>query len=133
MSPENGFRDIDNLHQKQSHVLAELLDSERIYVTELRSIIEGYKVEMSNESMVYMVPAHLAGEDSILFGNLEEIYVFHEKTFLIDLENCICNIELVALCFVQKVSFYIVVLKFILQPLLCKIRYWPLITWILFL
>lgn len=51
-----------------------------------------------------MVPAGLQGNADILFGNLHELYTFHSETFLKDLENCISTTELVALCFVQRVS-----------------------------
>lgn len=106
-SPESEPRDIEALRQKRGHVLAELLETERIYVTELGSIIKGYKMELSNESMVHLVPSLLHGKTDVLFGNLEDIYVFHGDTFLKDLENCVSNTELVALCFVQRVSFEI--------------------------
>lgn len=51
-----------------------------------------------------MVPSGLQGNVDILFGNLNEIYTFHSEVFLKDLENSICMTELVALCFVQRVS-----------------------------
>ncbi|KAJ8670670.1 hypothetical protein QAD02_001929 [Eretmocerus hayati] len=101
-SPENEPRDIEALRQKRGHVLTELLETERIYVTELGSIIKGYKMEMSNEGMAHLVPAALVGKADTLFGNLDEIYGFHRDTFLRDLENCVSNTELVALCFVQR-------------------------------
>lgn len=102
-SPESEPRDIEALKQKRGHVLAELLDTERIYVAELGSIIKGYKMELTNEAMTHLVPAALIGKADVLFGNLEEICIFHGETFLRDLENCISNTELVALCFVQRV------------------------------
>lgn len=106
-SPESEPRDIEALRLKRGHVLAELVETERIYVTELGSIIKGYKMEMTNETMVHLIPAALVGKADVLFGNLEDIYIFHGETFLRDLENCISNTELVALCFVQRVSVYI--------------------------
>lgn len=54
--------------------------------------------------MASIVPAGLQGKADILFGNLHELYTFHSETFLKDLENCISTTELVALCFVQRVS-----------------------------
>ncbi|XP_014215398.1 guanine nucleotide exchange factor DBS-like isoform X2 [Copidosoma floridanum] len=101
-SPESEPRDIEALRQKRGHVLTELLETERIYVAELGSIIKGYKLEMNNEAMTHLVPAALLGKADLLFGNLEDIYIFHSDTFLRDLENCISNTELVALCFVQR-------------------------------
>lgn len=103
-SPESEPRDVEALRLKRGHVLAELVETERIYVAELGSIIKGYKMEMTNEAMAHLIPAALVGKADVLFGNLEDIYIFHGETFLRDLENCISNTELVALCFVQRVS-----------------------------
>ena len=104
-SPESEPRDMEALRLKRGHVLTELVETERIYVAELGSIIKGYKMEMNSEAMSHLVPAPLVGKADILFGNLEDIYLFHGDMFLRDLENCISNTELVALCFVQRVSF----------------------------
>lgn len=103
-SPESESKDVEALRLKRGHVLAELVETERIYVAELGSIIKGYKMELTNEAMTHLIPAALVGKGDILFGNLEDIYSFHGETFLRDLENCISNTELVALCFVQRVS-----------------------------
>lgn len=59
---------------------------------------------MHSEEMMHLVPASLQGKEDILFGNLHELYTFHNDVFLKDLENCISTTELVALCFVQRVS-----------------------------
>jgi hypothetical protein len=100
--PRNG----EDFKLKCSHVLAELVDTERIYVTELGSIITGYKMEMNNKTIAHLVPQVLLDKVDILFGNLEDIYLFHCETFLKDLENCISNTQLVALCFVQRVCLF---------------------------
>lgn len=104
-SPESEPRDLEALRLKRGHVLTELVETERIYVAELGSIIKGYRMEMNNEAMAHLLPAGLVGKSDVLFGNLDDIYLFHGDTFLRDLENCISNTELVALCFVQRVSF----------------------------
>ncbi|XP_041774383.1 uncharacterized protein LOC121594789 isoform X4 [Anopheles merus] len=62
----------------------------------------GYKDEMLSEEMSSLVPPGLQGKADILFGNLHELYTFHNDIFLKDLENCISTTELVALCFVQR-------------------------------
>uniref|UniRef100_A0A182JT34 Guanine nucleotide exchange factor DBS n=1 Tax=Anopheles christyi TaxID=43041 RepID=A0A182JT34_9DIPT len=62
----------------------------------------GYKDEMLSEEMSSLVPPGLQGKSDILFGNLHELYTFHNDIFLKDLENCISTTELVALCFVQR-------------------------------
>ncbi|XP_052896254.1 guanine nucleotide exchange factor DBS isoform X2 [Anopheles moucheti] len=94
--------DSDERKLKRGHVLAELLETERIYVAEMGSILKGYKDEMLSEEMSSLVPPGLQGKSDILFGNLHELYTFHNDIFLKDLENCISTTELVALCFVQR-------------------------------
>ncbi|XP_044580208.1 guanine nucleotide exchange factor DBS-like isoform X1 [Cotesia glomerata] len=101
-SPESEPRDVEATRLKRGHVLTELVETERAYVAELGSIIKGYMMEMTNETMSHLIPSALVGKSDVLFGNLEEIYLFHDETFLRDLENCISNTELVALCFVQR-------------------------------
>ncbi|XP_055535957.1 uncharacterized protein LOC129724807 isoform X7 [Wyeomyia smithii] len=63
---------------------------------------QGYRDEMLSEEMSSLVPPGLQGKADILFGNLHELYTFHNDIFLKDLENCISTTELVALCFVQR-------------------------------
>ncbi|XP_047737452.1 guanine nucleotide exchange factor DBS isoform X2 [Hyalella azteca] len=92
---------------KRSLVLKELLDTEKIYVSELCSVLRGYKDDMMNPDMQHLIPIQLYGRSDILFGNLEQIYLFHNDVFLRDLENCIDTPELIGLCFVQrKESFH---------------------------
>ncbi|BES92094.1 RhoGEF [Nesidiocoris tenuis] len=86
---------------KRGHILAELLETERIYVSELESIVKGYKHPMLAEETRHL-NSELDGKSDIIFGNLEEIYTFHNDIFLTDLENCISTTELVALCFTHR-------------------------------
>ncbi|XP_055702828.1 guanine nucleotide exchange factor DBS isoform X3 [Phlebotomus papatasi] len=94
--------DVEARRLKRGHVLAELLDTERIYVAEMGSILKGYRDQMLSEEMAALVPPGLQGKEDVLFGNLHELYTFHSEVFLKDLENCISTTELVALCFVQR-------------------------------
>ncbi|GLH15336.1 Uncharacterized protein GBIM_19803 [Gryllus bimaculatus] len=99
---ESSSQDHDVMKTKQGHVLAELLETERVYVGELGCILKGYKSELQSSEMQSIVPSLLTGKSDILFGNLEELFSFHGEVFLRDLENCISNTELVALCFTQR-------------------------------
>ncbi|XP_055311339.1 guanine nucleotide exchange factor DBS isoform X6 [Sitodiplosis mosellana] len=94
--------DIESRKSRRGHVLAELLETERIYVAEMGSILRGYRDQIHSEEMASLVPPGLHGKEDILFGNLNELYTFHSEVFLKDLENCISTTELVALCFVQR-------------------------------
>uniref|UniRef100_A0A8C3L6D4 MCF.2 cell line derived transforming sequence-like 2 n=1 Tax=Chrysolophus pictus TaxID=9089 RepID=A0A8C3L6D4_CHRPC len=85
-----------------SHIINELIETERVYVEELQSIIEGYASEMDNPSLLHLIPSMLQNKKDILFGNLPEIYEFHNRIFLKELENCIENPELLARCFLKR-------------------------------
>ncbi|XP_039286746.1 guanine nucleotide exchange factor DBS [Nilaparvata lugens] len=95
-------KDNDVSKAKRHHVLTELLETERIYVSELGSILKGYKSAMSSDDMRLLLPPGLEEKSDILFGNLDEIHQFHGEVFLQDLENCISTTELVALCFTHR-------------------------------
>uniref|UniRef100_A0A672UT28 MCF.2 cell line derived transforming sequence-like 2 n=1 Tax=Strigops habroptila TaxID=2489341 RepID=A0A672UT28_STRHB len=85
-----------------SHIINELIETERVYVEELQSIIEGYASEMDNPNLVHLIPSALQNKKEILFGNLPEIYEFHNRIFLKEIENCIENPELLARCFLKR-------------------------------
>ncbi|GAB0193686.1 probable guanine nucleotide exchange factor MCF2L2 [Grus japonensis] len=87
---------------KPSHIINELIETERVYVEELQSIIEGYASEMDNPNLVHLIPSALQNKKEILFGNLPEIYEFHNRIFLKEIENCIENPELLARCFLKR-------------------------------
>ncbi|KGL88190.1 Guanine nucleotide exchange factor DBS, partial [Charadrius vociferus] len=85
------------------HIINELIETERVYVEELQSIIEGYASEMDNPNLVHLIPSALQNKKEILFGNLPEIYEFHNRQiFLKEIENCIENPELLARCFLKR-------------------------------
>uniref|UniRef100_A0A8C5IXM3 MCF.2 cell line derived transforming sequence-like 2 n=1 Tax=Junco hyemalis TaxID=40217 RepID=A0A8C5IXM3_JUNHY len=85
-----------------SHIINELIETERVYVEELQSIIEGYASEMDNPNLVHLIPSALQNKKEVLFGNLPEIYYFHNRIFLKEIENCIENPELLARCFLKR-------------------------------
>lgn len=91
-----------------SHVMNELLETERAYVEELLCVLEvsflavqsvpqsphiywwyvwttavvslqGYAAEMDNPSMAHLIPSVLLSKKDILFGNMSEIYEFHKR------------------------------------------------------
>ncbi|NXW63399.1 MCF2L factor, partial [Eurystomus gularis] len=92
---------------KIHHIINELIETERVYVEELQSIIEGYASEMDNPNLAHLIPSALQNKKEILFGNLPEIYEFHNRhvgagIFLKEVENCIENPELLARCFLKR-------------------------------
>ncbi|XP_064372737.1 probable guanine nucleotide exchange factor MCF2L2 isoform X7 [Dromaius novaehollandiae] len=92
----------ENLSTRRSHIINELIETERVYVEELQSIIEGYASEMDNPSLAHLIPSALQNKKEVLFGNLPEIYEFHNRIFLKEIENCIENPELLARCFLKR-------------------------------
>ncbi|CAH2989559.1 unnamed protein product [Chilo suppressalis] len=101
-SESSGGEDAEARRSRRGHVLAELLQTERVYVQELGSILNGYKEEIEKPENQHLLPAALVGQADVLFGNLHELFTFHQDVFLKDLEQSISATELVALCFVEK-------------------------------
>ncbi|KAI1903103.1 hypothetical protein AGOR_G00023760 [Albula goreensis] len=84
------------------HVMKELIETERIYVEELLSVLLGYRAEMDNPALSGLLPPILRNKKEILFGNMPEIYNFHSRTFLQDLEGCLETPEKVGACFLER-------------------------------
>ncbi|XP_028322155.1 guanine nucleotide exchange factor DBS isoform X3 [Gouania willdenowi] len=94
----------ENLAVLRRHVMNELLETERAYVEELLCVLEGYAAEMDNPSMAHLIPSALHSKKDILFGNMTEIYQFHKRTFLKELETYIDCPELVGRCFLERMK-----------------------------
>ncbi|KAL3046895.1 hypothetical protein OYC64_021171 [Pagothenia borchgrevinki] len=82
--------------------MTELIETERLYVEELQSIMEGYFAELDNSELSHLIPPTLENKRDVLFGNLPAIYEFHNRTFLRELENCAEKPELVGTCFLKR-------------------------------
>ncbi|XP_049324992.1 proto-oncogene DBL isoform X6 [Astyanax mexicanus] len=70
---------VDNPDQHKRHVLKELVETERVYVEELLSVLLGYRAEMDNPAISHILPSELHNKKEVLFGNLPEIYKFHSR------------------------------------------------------
>uniref|UniRef100_A0A803SUR9 MCF.2 cell line derived transforming sequence-like 2 n=1 Tax=Anolis carolinensis TaxID=28377 RepID=A0A803SUR9_ANOCA len=62
-----------------NHIINELIETERVYVEELQSILEGYASEMDNPDLIHLIPTAVLNRREVLFGNLSEIYEFHNR------------------------------------------------------
>ncbi|XP_074863606.1 proto-oncogene DBL isoform X2 [Carettochelys insculpta] len=91
----------DNLDILKGHVINELIETERVYVEELFTVLMGYRAEMDNPAMIILMPPALRNTKDVLFGNMPEIYDFHNKIFLHNLESCLGAPERVGLCFLE--------------------------------
>ncbi|KFR16109.1 Proto-oncogene DBL, partial [Opisthocomus hoazin] len=85
-----------------SHVINELIETERVYVEELFTVLTGYRAEMDNPAMLILMPPVLRNRKDVLFGNMPEIYDFHNKIFLHSLESCLGAPERVGFCFLDR-------------------------------
>ncbi|KAK3543927.1 hypothetical protein QTP70_031837 [Hemibagrus guttatus] len=94
----------ENLAVLRRHVMNELLETERAYVEELLCVLQGYAAEMDNSAMASIIPAALQNKKNVLFGNMEEIYIFHKTIFLKELETYTDHPELVGRCFLERMG-----------------------------
>ncbi|XP_049634053.1 guanine nucleotide exchange factor DBS isoform X2 [Suncus etruscus] len=102
----------ESLAVLRRHVMAELLDTERVYVDELLSVLEGYAAEMDNPLMAHLLSASLHNKKDVLFGNMEEICHFHNRIFLKELEKYTDCPELVGRCFLERMEEFQVYEKY---------------------
>ncbi|XP_057574004.1 proto-oncogene DBL isoform X2 [Hippopotamus amphibius kiboko] len=102
-SAQSSNLDNDNsLDVLKNHVLNELVQTERVYVQELFTVLLGYRAEMDNPEMFDLMPPLLRNKKDVLFGNMAEIYEFHNNIFMSSLENCIEAPERVGPCFLER-------------------------------
>ncbi|XP_039648565.1 guanine nucleotide exchange factor DBS isoform X4 [Perca fluviatilis] len=94
----------ENLAVLRRHVMNELLETERAYVEELLCVLDGYAAEMDNPAMAHLIPSTLLSKKVVLFGNMSEIYQFHKRTFLKELEAYTDCPELVGRCFLERMK-----------------------------
>ncbi|XP_022244114.1 triple functional domain protein-like isoform X1 [Limulus polyphemus] len=94
--------------RRKEFIMAELLQTERTYVKDLDMCIKTYLTEMRKSEN--NVPSGIWEKDHVLFGNMEEIYEFHNSIFLKELEKYEAMPEDVGHCFVtwaQKFEVYV--------------------------
>lgn len=114
-----------------SYVLMELVETEKDYVRDLSSVVDGYIANLEKMEL----PADLVGKDKIIFANIAQILEFHKKSvqffipllpydplpqmlmvllfssFLKEIEKCLDNYEVAGSAFVKYVSGF--------NPLFC--------------
>ncbi|CAI9554823.1 unnamed protein product [Staurois parvus] len=74
------MEDEENLAVLRRHVMNELIETERVYVEELLSVLEGYAAEMESPLVMHLLSPMLHNKKDVLFGNMEEIYHFHNRS-----------------------------------------------------
>uniref|UniRef100_A0AAZ3RRM4 MCF.2 cell line derived transforming sequence a n=1 Tax=Oncorhynchus tshawytscha TaxID=74940 RepID=A0AAZ3RRM4_ONCTS len=61
-----------------------------------------YSDYMENPALAGLLPPILRSKRNVLFGNMPEIYNFHSRVFLHDLEGCLETPEGVGACFLER-------------------------------
>ncbi|XP_042089835.1 probable guanine nucleotide exchange factor MCF2L2 isoform X2 [Ovis aries] len=84
------------------HIIRDLLETEETYIKEIKDIIDGYIIPMDFIWLKHLIPDVLRNNKEFLFGNIRELYEFHNRTFLKELEKCTENPELLAHCFLKR-------------------------------
>ncbi|TNN04436.1 hypothetical protein fugu_001465, partial [Takifugu bimaculatus] len=84
--------------RKKEFIMAELLQTEKTYVRDLQECLETYLWEMTNG--VEEIPPGIVNKEHIIFGNMQDIYDFHNNIFLKELINYEQLPEDVGHCFV---------------------------------
>ncbi|KAM5195420.1 proto-oncogene DBL isoform 7-T8 [Hipposideros larvatus] len=105
----------NSLDVLKNHVLNELIQTEKVYVRELFTVLLGYRAEMDNPEMFDLMPPLLRNKKDVLFGNMAEIYEFHNNLFMNSLENCIDCPERVGPCFLERKDDFQIYAKYCLN------------------
>ncbi|XP_044800208.2 probable guanine nucleotide exchange factor MCF2L2 isoform X2 [Bubalus bubalis] len=84
------------------HIIRDLVETEVTYIKEIKNIIDGYIIPMDFIWLKHLIPDVLQNNKEFLFGNIRELYEFHNRTFLKELEKCTKNPELLARCFLNR-------------------------------
>ncbi|XP_056623490.1 pleckstrin homology domain-containing family G member 3 isoform X2 [Triplophysa dalaica] len=82
-------------------VVMEIIETERTYVRDLRSIVEDYLVHIIDSRDLPIKPEQVCS----LFGNIEQIYEFNSELFH-TLDACACDPVAIARCFVDKSEYF---------------------------
>uniref|UniRef100_A0A8C2WJA2 Kalirin RhoGEF kinase b n=1 Tax=Cyclopterus lumpus TaxID=8103 RepID=A0A8C2WJA2_CYCLU len=88
-------------------VVSEMIQSEKDYVKDLAVIVEGFMSRLE----VRGIPEDMRGKDKIVFGNIQQIYDWHRDFFLVELDRCLQNHDLLADLFIRherRLHMYVV-------------------------
>ncbi|XP_064409238.1 triple functional domain protein isoform X3 [Latimeria chalumnae] len=98
--------------RRKEFIMAELIQTEKAYVRDLRECMDTYLWEMT--SGVEEIPSGIVNKELIIFGNMQEIFEFHNNIFLKELEKYEQLPEDVGHCFVtwaEKFQMYVTYCK----------------------
>ncbi|XP_055764092.1 kalirin-like [Salvelinus fontinalis] len=88
-------------------VVNEMVQTEKDYVKDLGVIVEGFMSRLE----VKGIPEDMRGKDLIVFGNIHQIYDWHQEFFLVELEKCLQDHDRLAELFIKherRLHMYVV-------------------------
>ncbi|MED6272248.1 hypothetical protein CHARACLAT_028256 [Characodon lateralis] len=91
----------------RTFVLNELIQTEKDYVKDLGTVVEGFMKRIEEKS----VPEDMKGKEKIVFGNIHRIYDWHRDFFVGELEKCVDDNELLPELFIKherRLHMYVV-------------------------
>ncbi|XP_034729069.1 triple functional domain protein isoform X5 [Etheostoma cragini] len=94
--------------RRKEFIMAELIQTEKAYVRDLRECMDTYLWEMT--SGVEEIPPGIVNKEHIIFGNMQDLYEFHHNIFLKELDKYEQLPEDVGHCFVtwaDKFQMYV--------------------------
>ncbi|KAK1173411.1 triple functional domain protein-like isoform X2 [Acipenser oxyrinchus oxyrinchus] len=94
--------------RRKEFIMAELIQTEKAYVRDLRECVDTYLWEMT--SGVEEIPPGIVNKEHIIFGNMQDLFEFHHNIFLKELEKYEQLPEDVGHCFVtwaEKFQMYV--------------------------
>uniref|UniRef100_A0AAQ4P2K3 DH domain-containing protein n=1 Tax=Gasterosteus aculeatus aculeatus TaxID=481459 RepID=A0AAQ4P2K3_GASAC len=106
-SNESDTETRDKALRGRMFVVNEMIQSEKDYVKDLAVIVEGFMSRLE----VRGIPEDMRGKDKMVFGNIQQIYDWHRDFFLVELERCAENHELLADLFIRherRLHMYVV-------------------------
>ncbi|KAG8516054.1 putative guanine nucleotide exchange factor MCF2L2 [Galemys pyrenaicus] len=65
--------------KKSRRIIRDLIETEEIYIKEIKSIIDGYITPMDFIWLKHLIPDVLQNNKDFLFGNIRELYEFHNR------------------------------------------------------
>ena len=80
-----------------SYVINELINTEKDYVQDLGLVVNGYMKSIKEETL----PEGMEGRDAIVFGNIRQIYEWHDETFLGEIEKCLDDPKRIGSIFIR--------------------------------
>ncbi|KRZ68690.1 Guanine nucleotide exchange factor DBS [Trichinella papuae] len=96
-------------------VLNELLSTEQNYVDELRSVVKYYIHAFEDADQRRYVPNNLLSKQKVLFGNLHQIYNFHNELFLPALKAAESNVRAIARTFLDHTDQFQIYITYCLN------------------